>query len=261
MNKKLLLGIVLLLLVILVGTLLYAKTTAGVEGAYRGVAMPNKRPSDIRITYSFGGGMLGDGFDVYLSERESYSRSYMRGTETKVSFSVTPEELDRLYAVFKQKHFERVTWKSELVYDGAGGTVSVGWGANNISKDLGSGVTYKKNGGEVMNAVESAIDQLVQKKVAALKVPVTMSYNRSITHPELLTVSFNYGPEILKATTTMPMIPGDYWMDASLAGTNSGSASNAQNESVSVSAKVTIPNRPTKIIFSKRNNSLHYTLQ
>lgn len=228
------------------------------EGVYKGSTLPEKRPSDFRISYSFNAGMTGQGSALFLSEKESNTTQYSLGNQQKTDFTVTPQELDELYAIFRNNHFEKITWQSEMVYDGAGGALTIGWETTNINKRIGDGVIMSEQSQKIMDTVTAAVQKFVASKLATLSTTLTIEAGSGIVDSRLLSVRFDSSPHAMvfngKRIITIDILPGNHLVAASLTSVDTKLLYTLNEE-------ITIPNKPTTLNFFISKQQLRYTLR
>jgi len=112
--KKLLVWVWLLLGVMVVGC---------------GSRLPQKRPSDVQIGYSYDGGMMMYGEGISISEAGASQRIRNHLVEIEVQYQLSEAELDALYASFHDNKVDQITATiEEGLYDRGGDSVSISFG-------------------------------------------------------------------------------------------------------------------------------------
>lgn len=109
-------------------------------------SMPDIIPNDFKVSYGDNGGMSPAYTSIVLTKEQSvYENEDTQRNKTKITFSVTTEELKELYELIKEIRFENIKTKkpSHIVYDAgsegisatySGFSSSVSSGANSIFK-------------------------------------------------------------------------------------------------------------------------------
>ena len=85
--------------------------------------LPTKRPSDMIIEVSKGGGMLPISKSLYISKDSCYQRHWAYRVENKTYFTLSDAELDELYKAFVDNKFDLLKTYHSQTYDRGGTSV------------------------------------------------------------------------------------------------------------------------------------------
>lgn len=165
------LHIVLLALAVLCGGCSHALPTR----------LPEQRPADLDITESNGGGMVRAGDSTHISAKGCQFERWYGPNKVRAHFSLKPAELDKLYAVLRKNHFDRIqTRREEGVYDRGGVTVSVSWGKKSYSISNAGLDFVRKDWARQWKAVLRAIDETTDHALEPKKVSVKFVFDTSL---------------------------------------------------------------------------------
>ncbi len=109
-----------------------------------GSRLPQERPFDMQIGYSFNGGMMMVGENISISTAESSQRIFNHLATIKVHYQLSEAELDALYATFRENKIDRIKSTEEMVYDRGGDSVSISFGEERY-RASDSGINFIKD--------------------------------------------------------------------------------------------------------------------
>ena len=101
------------------------------RGCFAG--MPAVMPADFKLEFSTGGGMLDRSSNLHLSAQGGTLEKRYDGTETKIEFTVSPDELNALYQVLRKYSFPRIRTNGSEIHDKGGYAVSAHWDDSHYS--------------------------------------------------------------------------------------------------------------------------------
>jgi len=112
--------------------LLFLAVSAGCNLQGQDGSLPKSRPSDFQLTYHVDGGMRYYFEDLEIGPDSCRFTINDHGQKLVNRFSMTPAELDELYAILISNKFERIRSLHQQVYDRGGESIRVSWnkGAN-----------------------------------------------------------------------------------------------------------------------------------
>jgi hypothetical protein len=261
MNRKLFWAV---LIVLIIGV---AATAAVLHKPQpQGVRLPEQRPVGLNIWYNYGAGMIPQGSSLFISEDQSYVESYSNGSKRKNAFTVTPQELDALYAQFKNHGFDRITQRQEEVYDAPAGGIGLSWSGLTVHQNLDGGVVMSERDAAALTAINEALQSFVSKKLDALRVPVTIVADKTIPDLAALSVYLDNGPDLHLSNTTTPartyvgrVLPGQLSLMASY---QSPSIPANKSENYFLQKVVVVPTTTGAVITLRiTNQALGYTVR
>ena len=143
--------------------------------------LPDKRPDDLYFSYSQSGGMMYYSENIFLCKDSCYYKINEGGSISKAYFSMTADELDRLYAVFKENDFDEIGSYEEKVYDRGGETISLNWKPGKQVNVSNSGMTFVKDSWQKeWNACRSAIESIAGREIEKQKKEYTVMIDSSL---------------------------------------------------------------------------------
>ncbi len=139
--------------------------------------LPDSRPEKFSVSYSLGGGMLYYGESLYISADSCSYEINDGGAKSKIYFNLSAAELDALYKVFEDNHFDRIKTYEEQVYDRGGESISLSWTNGKYANISNAGMTFVKDSWEtewsnclnaLMNVLHAQLDK--QKKDYEIRI-------------------------------------------------------------------------------------------
>ena len=153
--------------------------------------LPEKRPGNVVFYYSESGGMLPVGKNYFISADSSFANYYIYEARNKTCFSVSTEELDKLYKIFYKNDFGKIKTFEEMVYDRGGNTVSISWKGERISKSNSGILFIEKEWQEEYGVIASAIRKFVDSKINELKINFILKLDTSILNLDKIRASLS----------------------------------------------------------------------
>ena len=179
--------------------------------------LPEKRPGNVVFYYSESGGMLPVGKNYFISADSSFANYYIYEARNKTCFSVSTEELDKLYKIFYKNDFGKIKTFEEMVYDRGGNTVSISWKGERISKSNSGILFIEKEWQEEYGVIASAIRKFVDSKINELKINFILKLDTSILNLDKITnitidADFTYysARDGVKDSITLNLLPGEH---------------------------------------------------
>lgn len=189
--------------------------------------LPDTRPAKLLISYYEGGGMVYYSENLNISEDSCVYTINDGGTISKVYFTMTPAELDRLYKVFTDNDFSNIKTYEQMVYDRGGESISLSWGQGKFASISNGGMTFikdswKKEWSNCLDAIKEALVNGTEKQKKDYEVRIdktmfgqTMSvYIRQLQIIPQSTVMSENGMDN-SVTITAKLLPGTYKMSVS----------------------------------------------
>ena len=148
--------------------------------------LPDKRPDDIRFSYSQSGGMMYYSENIFISKDSCYYKINDGGAVTKVYFKLTSAELDKLYDVFKNNDFDEIDSYEEKVYDRGGESISLNWKPGKQVNISNSGMTFiKESWQKEWNACSNAIETIGISEMEKQKKDYAITFDGSLLGKEI----------------------------------------------------------------------------
>ena len=148
--------------------------------------LPDKRPDDIRFSYSQSGGMMYYSENIFISKDSCYYKINDGGAVTKVYFKLTSAELDKLYDVFKNNDFDEIDSYEEKVYDRGGESISLNWKPGKQVNISNSGMTFiKESWQKEWNACSNAIETIGKSEMEKQKKDYAITFDGSLLGKEI----------------------------------------------------------------------------
>lgn len=148
--------------------------------------LPEKRPEDIRFSYSQSGGMMYYSENIFISKDSCYYKINDGGAVTRVNFRLTPDELDKLYSVFLENDFDKIVSYEEKVYDRGGESISLSWKPGKQINVSNSGMTFIKDSWKKeWSACSSSIEKIAAEHMEAQKKPYEIKFNGTLFGKEV----------------------------------------------------------------------------
>ena len=148
--------------------------------------LPDKRPDDIRFSYSQSGGMMYYSENIFISKDSCYYKINDGGAVTKVYFKLTSAELDKLYDVFKNNDFDEIDSYEEKVYDRGGESISLNWKPGKQVNISNSGMTFiKESWQKEWNACSNAIETIGKSEMEKQKKNYAITFDGSLLGKEI----------------------------------------------------------------------------
>ena len=88
-------------------------------------ALPEKMPDDFFVYYHLSGGMLDYSEDFKLSIKEGLYQVSEGGKMSRIDFTLSIQELQKIYQSFYQNSFDRIGTSTQEVYDRGGVSISL----------------------------------------------------------------------------------------------------------------------------------------
>ena len=70
--------------------------------------LPDNRPADLYFRYVVYGGMMYYSEEIFLCKDSCFYKINDGGSISRIDFKMSPDELDRLYSVFKENNFDEI---------------------------------------------------------------------------------------------------------------------------------------------------------
>lgn len=189
--------------------------------------LPDTRPAKLLISYNDGGGMVYYSENLNISEDSCVYTINDGGTISKVYFTMTPAELDRLYKVFTDNDFSNIKTYEEMVYDRGGESISLSWGQGKYASISNGGMTFikdswKKEWSNCLDAIKEALVKGTEKQKKDYEVRVDKTlFGETMTiyikQIQIIRESTVMGESELESyvTKTTKLLPGNYKMSVS----------------------------------------------
>lgn len=159
-----------------------AKSTGNSEGS----PLPDKRPDDIRFRYSQSGGMMYYSEEIFISKDSCYYSINDGGAITKAYFKMSPQELDKLYSVFKDNNFDEIDSYEEKVYDRGGESIYLNWDRSKYAHVSNSGMSFIKDSWKSeWAACSNAIEKIGKDEIEKQKKDYTINFDKSLFGNEI----------------------------------------------------------------------------
>jgi hypothetical protein len=131
--------------------------------------LPDTRPEKLSIQYSLGGGMAYYSENLYISQDSCVYTINDEGAISKYYFTMTGEQLDNLYKVFKDNNFNKIKTREEMIYDRGGESIGLSWGKGKYAHIDDAGMTliedsWKKEWSECLGAVKNVLSEQLNKQ-------------------------------------------------------------------------------------------------
>lgn len=125
---------------------------------------PGTRPDDFSVRYNRDGGMLPHYWQLQLKGLGGQYEERKRQKRIKFSFKISLAEANKIYAVFRNRRFDRIKEENMgRVYDRGGKSISVDFGTTSIRKSNSGRSFVAKSSVEDWRAVTAVLDQLRAK--------------------------------------------------------------------------------------------------
>ncbi|MCP4415199.1 MAG: hypothetical protein GY805_01160 [Chloroflexi bacterium] len=158
--------------------------------------LPKERPSDVRISYSFNGGMMNYGENISISADESWRRISNEMVRFEVHYQLAEAELDALYATFRENKIDRIRSREEMVYDRGGDSVSISYGEE-LYRASDSGLNFvTARWQDEFSRLVTAVNQAAGETTSSPQATFTIQLDSSI-QPLNLTVQVQMGDAFL----------------------------------------------------------------
>ena len=164
--------------------------------------LPESRPGNFSVNYHVDGGMMYYFEDLYISSDSSFYLVNDGGAVSKLYFTVSPAEMDRLYSVFQVNRFDDIETYEEMVYDRGGENISLRWGKNKYCRISNSGITFiTENWSSEWNACIKEVQKITALQSEAHKKDFFFSFGTSF-----------FGRDIYMQVNRMVLIPNSTLM-------------------------------------------------
>lgn len=148
--------------------------------------LPESRPSDISFRYHVNGGMMYYYENLYISADSCYYEVNDGGAISKTYFKLTGEQLDKLYDVFVENDFDRITTYEEKVYDRGGENISLGWDKRKSYSISNSGMSFiDKSWHSEWNKCEEAFLKTIKDEIPKHKKDYEIRLDKSLFDKEI----------------------------------------------------------------------------
>ncbi|HMQ99777.1 MAG TPA: hypothetical protein PKE39_12200 [Ignavibacteria bacterium] len=148
--------------------------------------LPDKRPDDIRFSYSQNGGMLYYSENIFISKDSCYYKINDGGSVTRVDFRLSDAELDKLYEIFKDNDFDEIDSYEEKVYDRGGESISLNWKPGKHSSVSNSGMNFIKDSWQKeWSACSNAIEKIGKEQMEKQKKDYIITFDGSLLGKEI----------------------------------------------------------------------------
>ncbi len=141
--------------------------------------LPVKPAQNLKIEYSYGGGMANQGEGMVLTRHKcTYGRHYGKIKNT-INFNLSGSQLENLYQVFRANKFDRIKVDEGItIHDKAGATIYLGMGRE--SYGLGTSGTRIADGWQeewrnVLDSLQKVRDQAIAKNSISLQTNIEPS--------------------------------------------------------------------------------------
>ncbi|TND09729.1 MAG: Uncharacterized protein FD123_853 [Bacteroidetes bacterium] len=142
--------------------------------------LPEKRPAELTVNLYEGGGMSPEGHHILLSKDSCVASYNAYRADHKVRFQLTAEEWDRLWTVFRESRFDRISQHEEEIYDRGGTSLSINWKDGHIEKSNSGMSIIDKGSVEEFSNCTDIVYQLISKRVEAEKKTVKFLADSSL---------------------------------------------------------------------------------
>ena len=124
---------------------------------------PAERPERFTVTYSWTAGMLPHYRNLRIVGLMGTYTAARNRQRTTMAFTLTKDEADRLYAVFKSNRFDRIESRIEKVHDRGGLSITVSWPGTVLDRSDAGRSFVKKAYHADWRAVRDHLDRLISK--------------------------------------------------------------------------------------------------
>lgn len=194
--------------------------------ASAGPALPEKRPGDVRIEFSYGGGKLGDSTALVVSAGGGRFEAHLRGKTTEsVDFPVSAADLDALWSVLRANSFGELETEKGIVYDKGGETLSVHGEGVDVSFGT-SGANVAEKWVAKWAAIVQAFERYQRRVVDECRVPFLLVADERLAGKEyyvrlggnmaLTRQKGSWGLPVARAL--LHLLPGPYQLDVEVGG-------------------------------------------
>ena len=142
--------------------------------------LPTKRPSDMIIEVSKGGGMLPISKSLYISKDSCYQRHWAYRVENKTYFTLSDAELDELYKAFVDNKFDLLKTYHSQTYDRGGTSVYLRINRKTYKINDSGGTYLRKYSLDNFKNILNKVYNLVATKTTALKQDFDIHLEQSI---------------------------------------------------------------------------------
>jgi hypothetical protein len=183
--------------------------------------LPAQRPADLKIEIYEGGGMLPQSESLFISADSCYYQYSFSQAENKVYFTMTAQELDKLYSQLLDNQLDRIKTENRgKVYDRCGERISLTFNGykNSFSLNNSGGNFIAKNWLANYKKCLQILTDLREQKLNALKIPFTIEFDKSILtagkliYVQIADANFSYQSENmgLKPSLALAILAGEH---------------------------------------------------
>jgi hypothetical protein len=210
----------------LLAALLSCQSSRHAKGQSQALNQPNMKntvPEDFSITLTENQGMLPVYSTIFISAKECYFDEYEYMVHRRTSFTLSPEQLERLWQTLQDNAFEHIESEKHNIADRGGVSVFVQHnGKKTKLYDVGSYILkeeWRKQFYEIVTTIKEMTDAAMQEKKVTVKLRIDVSIT---TTPYVLGVfirggvNYNSEKEGKKEVLEMKLLPGEHIISATL---------------------------------------------
>ena len=161
--------------------------------------LPDSRPEKFSISYSLSGGMRYYSQGMYISQDSCTYEINDGGAISKIRFTMTGDELDKLYKIFIDNKFHKIKTREEMIYDRGGESISLSWGNGKYANISNSGMSLIEDSWQTeWAACLNALTDLAKQEIDKQKKEYGVKFDKSFT-----------GKKINLSTENMTYMSGD----------------------------------------------------
>jgi hypothetical protein len=183
--------------------------------------LPAQRPADLKIEMYEGGGMLPQSESLFISADSCYYQYSFSQAENKVYFTMTAQELDKLYSQLIDNQLDRIKTENRgKVYDRGGERISLAFNGhkNRFSLNNSGGNFIAKNWLSNYQKCLQILTDCQEQKLNALKIPFTIEFDTSVLragkliYVQIADAKFSYQSETmgLKPRLALAILAGEH---------------------------------------------------
>ena len=124
-------------------------------------SLPKEIPSDIKITYYKSLGMAGSGFQLFISEKNSYYENIRIQNSQKIDFNIEKDSLNKIYSILYKNRPHKFDNESGHIHDYDAPSLKIEWEKNVIHISQ-SGRKIKNKYHREWNEITNELDNLIQ---------------------------------------------------------------------------------------------------
>jgi len=171
--------------------------------------LPSARPEKFTVSYYLGGGMVYYGENLYISSDSCTYEINDGGAKSKIYFTLSADELDKLYKVFKDNDFHRIKTYDQEVYDRGGESISLSWGNGKYANISDGGMTFiKENWCSEWAACLDAVKNIITAQMDKQRKDYEIKFDKSFSGKKI-----NLGSEHQTFFSGDAPVEGNYNVD------------------------------------------------